>query len=84
MIKKRAGRPAGKVERKRIKLPDGDVLVSLYSTFSKDTGLTAKRLHHMKRRQLLPTVMVAGVLYIRDRSGREAIAKPVAKQGARR
>jgi hypothetical protein len=77
--KQRTGRPAGKVARKRIELPGGDALVPLYTTFSEDTGLNAKSLQRMRR--LLPTVMVAGVLYVKDKAAREALANP--KRGRR-
>jgi hypothetical protein len=69
-----AGRPPGKAERKRIELPDGDALVPLYTTFSEDTGINAKSLQRMRRR--LPTALVAGVLYVRDKAGRAALANP--------
>jgi hypothetical protein len=78
---KTAGRPAGKVERKRIELPGGDAWVPLYSTFSEATGINAKTLQRMRRR--LPTAMIAGVLYVKDAAGREALANPT-KRGRRR
>jgi hypothetical protein len=78
MSQRTARRPAGKVERKRIELPNGDALVPLYTTFSEDTGLNAKSLQRMRR--LLPTVMVAGVLYVKDAAGREALANPTKRR----
>jgi hypothetical protein len=78
MSQRTAGRPAGKVERKRIELPNGDALLPLYTTFSEDTGLNAKSLQRMRR--LLPTVMVAGVLYVKDAAGREALANPTKRR----
>jgi len=78
MIKRTAGRPAGKVARKRIQLPNGDSLSPYYTTFSEDTGLTPKSLQRMRRR--MPTVMVAGIVYVKDKAGREALANPVAKK----
>jgi len=50
-----AGRPAGKVARKRIELPGGDAWVPLYSIFSEDTGINAKTLQRMRGR--LPTAI---------------------------
>jgi hypothetical protein len=79
--KRTAGRPAGKVERKRIELPGGDALVPLYTTFSGITGLHPKSLQRMRRQ--LPTAMVAGILYVKDAAGREALANPT-KRGRRR
>jgi hypothetical protein len=58
--------------------------VPLYTTFRDDTGLHEKSLQRMQALGLLPTVMVAGVLYVRDRAGREALANPVQKRGRRR
>jgi hypothetical protein len=77
-----AGRPSGKVERKRIELPGGDAWVPLYSTFSEATGINAKTLQRMRRR--LPTAMIAGVLYVKDAAGRNALAEPKKSRGSRR
>jgi hypothetical protein len=55
--------------------------VPLYSTFSEATGINAKTLQRMRRR--LPTAMIAGVLYVKDAAGREALANPT-KRGRRR
>jgi hypothetical protein len=77
-----AGRPAGKVARKRIELPGGDAWVPLYSTFSEATGINAKTLQRMRHR--LPTAIIAGVLYVKDAAGRSALAEPKKARGARR
>jgi hypothetical protein len=78
---RKAGRPPGRAARKRIELPNGDALVPFYTTFSEDTGINPKSLQRM--RGLFPTVMVAGVLYVKDAAGREALANPT-KRGRRR
>jgi hypothetical protein len=77
-----AGRPAGVTkQRLPIDLPDGDRLIPYFTTFSKDTGLHPKYLQRIRHR--MPTVVCAGVVYVKDKAGREALANPP-KRRARR
>jgi hypothetical protein len=80
--KRRAGRPSGPQPRKRIDLPDGDVLVPFYSTFSEETGLNRKYLQRERKR--FPVVTLAGILYVKDKAGRRVLAEPKQQQRGRR
>jgi hypothetical protein len=80
--RRKAGRPPGKVERKRIALPCGDSWVPLYTTFAEITGLHPKSLQRMRRQ--LPTAKIAGILYVMDAAGRAALGTPQKKRGDRR
>jgi hypothetical protein len=81
-LQKTAGRPAGKVERKRIDLPDGDQLVPFYTDWSQETGLNAKYLQRNRHR--FPLVTLGGIAYVRDRAGRQVLAEPKKARRARR
>jgi hypothetical protein len=75
------GRPLGKAQRPRITLPDGEVLVPYFTDWSQETGINAKSLQRM--RPHMPTVVIAGVVYVKDQAGRRLLAEPK-KRRARR
>jgi len=77
-----AGRPAGTKQRIAIDLPDGDRLVPYFTTFAQGTGLHIKYLQRIRHR--MPTVVHGGIVYVRDRAGREALANSVQKRGRQR
>jgi hypothetical protein len=76
------GRPSGKAQRPRITLPDGEVLVPYFTDWSQETGINAKSLQRTRPR--MPTVVIAGVVYVKDRAGRQVLAEPKKSRGARR
>jgi hypothetical protein len=78
------GRPLGEAQRPRIALPDeGEELWPYYTDWSDDTGINAKTLQRIKRQ--MPLVTIAGVIYIKNKAGRRALAEPSKKsRGARR
>jgi len=73
-----AGRPSGK--QQRIDLPDeGEQLWPLYTDFSKDSGLNPKSLQGIRRQ--LPTITIAGVLYVNNKAARQILAEPKQRRG---
>jgi hypothetical protein len=69
-------------QRPPIDLPDGDQLVPYFSTFSQATALSPKYLQGIRHR--MPTVVHGGIVYVKDKAGRQVLAEPKKSRGARR
>lgn len=78
----RPGRPFGKAVRKRITLPDGEVLIPFYTDWADEVGINSKYLQRNRHR--FPLTKIAGITYVRDQAGRRALAEPKKARGARR